>query len=69
MKEGSVSIWFLIGLILTIYGLIIGGAGIYQYFYPPAQPLVLANLHADIWWGGIMLVLGLFYVGKFRPGT
>jgi len=69
MKEGSLSIWFLIGLIMAIYGVIIGSAGIYQYLYPPAQPLVLADLHAGIWWGGLMLVIGVFYVVKYRPGN
>ena len=67
MKEHSVSIWFLIGLQLTIYGALITGAGIHQYFHPPAQPLVLAELHAGIWWGALMGVMGVFYLIKFRP--
>jgi len=28
----------------------------------------LANLHAPVWWGGTMLLLGLFYSLRFRPG-
>jgi hypothetical protein len=28
----------------------------------------LTNLHTPIWWGGLLLALGLFYVIKFRPG-
>jgi hypothetical protein len=67
MKEHHVSIWFLIGLQLTIYGLLIVGSGIYVYFNPPDQPTVLGELHPAIWWGAIMLALGLFYTGKFRP--
>ena len=27
-----------------------------------------AELHAPIWWGAIMLALGLFYALRFRPG-
>jgi hypothetical protein len=68
MKEHHVSIWFLIGLQLTIYGVLIVGSGIYVYFNPPDQPTVLADLHPAIWWGAIMLVLGLFYTGKYWPG-
>jgi hypothetical protein len=68
MKEHSVSIWFLIGLQLAIYGLLITGAGIHQYFNPPPHPLVLAELHSGIWWGALMGVGGVFYIVKFRPG-
>ena len=67
MKENHVSIWFLIGLQLAIYGVLIVGSGIYVLFIPPEQPPVLQNLHPAIWWGGIMLVLGLFYIWKFYP--
>ncbi len=67
MKEHSVSIWFLIGLQLALYGVLITGAGIYQYFNPPAQRTVLFVLHAGIWWGAFMLVAGIFYTVAFRP--
>ena len=67
MKEHSVSIWFVIGLLLTIYGVLITGAGIYQYFVPPETETVLANLHAGIWWGSFILALGVFYTVRFRP--
>jgi len=30
--------------------------------------VILAELHAPIWWGAIMLALGLFYALRFRPG-
>jgi hypothetical protein len=36
---------------------------------PPTAPTVLANLHAGIWWGAIILALGLFYTLRFRPKT
>ena len=36
MTEGShLSIWFFVGILLTFYGLIITGAGIYGLFVPP----------------------------------
>ena len=43
------------------------GAGIYGFYFPPDQPTILENLHPSIWWGAIMLALGLFYTFKFRP--
>lgn len=67
MQKHSLSIWFFIGSMMAIYGLIILLVGIYDYFVPPAVTLVLANLHPAIWWGAIMLVLGGIYVIKFRP--
>jgi hypothetical protein len=68
MKSSRVSIWFLIGLQLAIFGLLIAGAGIYDLFAPPAAPTELGYLHPAIWWGALMLLLGVFYTVKFRPG-
>ena len=59
-------VWFFIGLILLIYGVIICGTGIYELSHPPAT--VLANLHAPIWWGTVMAVAGASHVYKYRPG-
>ena len=68
MHKHSLSIWFFIGLIMTAYGLIIFAEGIYEFIVPPTAPLVMANLHPAVWWGFIMLVVGLVYVIKYRPG-
>lgn len=69
MKENHVSIWFLIGLQLAIFGVLIAGVGLYDLLVPPASEhqTVLAEWHAPVWWGIIMLVLGVFYTVKFRP--
>ena len=64
-SESHLSIWFFVGILLAFYGLIIVGAGIYGLFVPPA--VVLANLHADLWWGAILLALGVFYCYHFAP--
>jgi hypothetical protein len=65
--HGSLSIWFFIGVLLTAYGILITGAGIYDLASPPPTPVVLANLHAPIWWGAVLLVIGLFYFIRFFP--
>ena len=66
-NEHQIPIWFFIGLLLTIYGVLILGCGIYNVICPPEHPVKLANLHADIWWGVLLLVIGLIYSIKYRP--
>ncbi len=66
-KEHQIPIWFFIGALLGVYGLLILASGIYGFFRPPDQPVALGYLHADIWWGGLLLMLGVIYVVKFRP--
>jgi hypothetical protein len=63
-----ISIWFFIGLSLLVNGALILGAGIYQVMNPPENPgVVLFNLHANVWWGAILFVVGLMYCLIFRP--
>jgi hypothetical protein len=66
-SDSHLSIWFFVGILLTFYGLIIVGAGIYNLVAPPANPWVLYSLHADIWWGAILLAIGVFYCYHFAP--
>ncbi len=67
-RPGMVSIWFFIGVLLMIYGVLIGGAGLYELVSPPAHPVVLAGLHAGIWWGALLIVMGAVYALRFSPG-
>jgi hypothetical protein len=64
---GALSIWFFIGLCLGVNGLLIFITGIYEIIHPPQQQLVLSNLHANVWWGGILLILGALYAIRFSP--
>jgi hypothetical protein len=64
----EISIWFFIGISLVVNGALVLGAGIYEYFNPPANPVVLFRLHAGIWWGAILFIIGLTYTVKFAPG-
>lgn len=69
MHGSRIAIWFFIGLLLTVYGAMILGYGIFEAAtgtYPAG--VQLTRLHTPIWWGGILLALGLVYVVKFRPG-
>jgi hypothetical protein len=62
-----ISIWFFIGALLLIYGVLILGAGVYELSSPVDHPVVLSNLHAGIWWGALLIALGGFYAIRFRP--
>ena len=65
-----VSIWFFIGISLAVNGALILAAGIYQFVNPPVNPgVVLFNLHANVWWGVVLLVFGLIYCFRFKPGN
>ena len=66
-QESRISIWFFIGVLLLVYGLLILGAGIHDLLVPPEQQPVLANLHAGVWWGGVVAVLGGIYSYRFSP--
>jgi len=58
-------VWFFVGIILLIYGLVILVTGVYELSHPPST--VLANLHPAIWWGAVLAVLGGVYVYIFLP--
>ena len=68
MHSGNISIWFFIGVLLTIYGALIFGYGVYEYVTGTLANVVLKELHAPLWWGAGMLAVGLFYGIKFKPG-
>jgi len=68
MKSGgSLSIWFFIGVSLLVNGALICGTGIYELVSPPENRVVLYELHANIWWGGVLFAVGLFYCLRFAP--
>ena len=64
----EIPIWFFVGVLLTVYGALIGGHGVYGWVTHRRDAVVLAGLHAPMWWGGILLILGLIYCVKFFPG-
>lgn len=68
-SEHQVPIWFFIGALLLLYGLIIFGVGVYHFMVPPPAEarVALYDLHADVWWSALMIVTGAFYCLKFRP--
>jgi hypothetical protein len=66
-KEGGISIWFFVGISLLVNGALILGAGLWELVHPPENPVVLFNLHANVWWGAVLFALGILYSLKFSP--
>ncbi len=58
-------VWFFVGVILLIYGILILATGILEFSRPPAT--VLSNLHPAVWWGALLAVIGAVYVYLFTP--
>jgi hypothetical protein len=64
---GTLSIWFFTGISLAVNGFIILAAGLYELANPPEHQVVLGNLHANVWWGALLLILGLFFSIRHSP--
>lgn len=58
-----IPIWLIIGLTVLVYGVTIAVTGLVRWNHP-ANP-VTAHLHADVWWGLIMAMIGLAYTLRF----
>jgi uncharacterized membrane protein YdbT with pleckstrin-like domain len=52
-------IWYFVGLMLTLMGLVIEISGLYRYFSAEHTKTVLENLHPEIWWGAIIIIAGV----------
>lgn len=66
-KGGGISIWFFVGISLLVNGALIFGAGVWELIHPPANPVVLFQFHANVWWGAALFLLGIFYTYRFSP--
>lgn len=64
-QQSFIPVWFFVGVLLLIYGVLIFGSGLAELSNPPH--VVLAELHAPLWWGALLIVIGAAYVIAFRP--
>jgi hypothetical protein len=60
-------IWFFVGLILLIYGVIIGITGITYIFREPAAT-AMSQTNPCLWWGAVMIAGGLIFQAVSRYG-
>jgi FtsH-binding integral membrane protein len=66
-KHHIIPVWFFVGLLLLIYGVLIFISGLTEWSNPP-QGVELTQYHAPVWWGALLIVLGGVYCMIFRPG-
>ena len=60
-----IPVWFFVGVIVLIYGVLIFVTGLTELSNPPKT--VLSHLHAPVWWGAILTAIGALYVYLFKP--
>ena len=60
-ERKMLSIWFFVGVMLTILGTLIFATGM-NYIFHPQDRTVLAHLNPNLWWGAVMLVSGLTFL-------
>jgi len=65
MHRHLIPVWFFVGLLLAVYGVLIAASGIAELSEPPKT--VLGDLHAPIWWGALLAAIGGVYCVVFRP--
>jgi hypothetical protein len=63
------SIWYFVGLMLLAMGTVVFASGVYYYFLPERNLTVLGYLHADIWWGAIMIAAGAIFFFTNRKAS
>lgn len=59
-------VWFFIGVLLTIYGVIILTTSLVDFSHPAHT--VLAQYHPGLFGGILLLLIGCFYTYWFWPG-
>jgi len=64
-KRRMIPVWFFVGVLLLIYGVLILADGIIEWNHLPNT--VLASLHEPVWWGALLIAIGALFVHLFRP--
>jgi len=55
-------IWYFVGLILVSMGAVINLTGLYDLFSNTGSGKVLGQLHTNIWWGELMVIVGAAFI-------
>ena len=58
--------WFYVALIFLLVGGVIFLTGIYYLLFPGRSVAVLAGIHPNIWWGGMILLVGGLFLLLYR---
>jgi hypothetical protein len=63
-NELPLPVWFFVGVIFVVYGVIILVTGLFEFPRPPHTEL--SQLHPAIWWGAVILVVGVYFATRHR---
>lgn len=58
-------VWFFVGIIFLVYGVIILAVGISEIHNPP-HTVLAAQLHPSLWWGGLLIIVGAVFAVRSR---
>jgi len=61
-------IWYFVGLILLAMGGVVFLSGLYTLIFRVQHKTALAELHPDLWWGAIMVIVGIIFFLKNKTG-
>jgi hypothetical protein len=72
MAEGtgrgeSLSIWFFVGMMMLLYGIVLLPYGAWAWFSNHEANTVLHDLHPTFWWGVLITAFGGYYTARFWP--
>jgi len=66
-EQGGISIWFFIGALMLVYGILIFASGVFELLTGVPQTVILGGLHAAVWWGALLIVFGGIASYRFYP--
>lgn len=66
-RSEALSIWFFVGIMTLLYGLVLLPYGAYTWFGHHEAPTVLNQLHPTFWWGLLLTIFGGAYTFLYRP--
>ncbi len=64
-RQHMLPVWFFIGILLFVYGIIILITAVREISHPP--DVVLSQYHPAFWGGIVLLAIGGFYLFHFWP--
>ena len=64
-EHHMIPVWFFVGVLLFIYGILILIQGVMEWSHPPNT--VLSNLHPTVWWSFVLIILGGIFGVKHFP--
>ncbi len=61
-QKGMKPIWYFVGWMLTMIGILVVIAGFMNLYITLPQTSVVGHIHPDLWWGGLITITGLIYI-------